>query len=395
MVNTEIKPQLFNIIAKPTGAKCNLACDYCYFLKKERLYPGSQFKMADIVLESYISQYIDSQPGGEVVFTWQGGEPTLMGIHFFKNVLNLQRIFKRSGQTILNAFQTNGVLLNDDWGQFLAENQFLIGLSIDGPPQYHNVYRKSKTGDETHTMVLKGLEILKKHKVKTNLLACVNAGNVNDPIGVYSFFRDELKMNFIQFIPIVERDNASGNQKGSKLSPRSVSGKEYGSFLTAIYDEWIHKDVGNVFIQLFESTLGNFLGFQSSICIFSESCGNCLALEHNGDLYSCDHFVEPDFLLGNILESNLVSLVSKSSQRLFGLDKKQRLSLKCRQCDVLSLCNGDCIKNRLSPNQRGDFPISHLCEGYQSFFRFSRASMQIMASLIRAGKPVQDIMQLV
>ena len=395
MAFSESIAQPFSIIAKPTGAKCNLACDYCFFLKKERLYPGSQFRMADDILESFISQYLESQPRGEVNFIWQGGEPTLMGLSFFMKALEFQRKYKRSDQTVMNSFQTNGILLDDDWGRFMADNHFLVGLSMDGPPVYHNLYRKSKNLEGSHSLVMRGLEILKKYQVDTNILTCISQANVKDPIGTYRYFRDELQIKYVQFIPIVERENIAGNQKGRELSSRSISGNEFGAFLISLYDEWIHKDVGNIFVQLFESTIGRYLGYQPSICIFSETCGDCLALEHNGDLYSCDHFVEPSFLLGNIKGSNLKSLVTGSKELSFGQAKKDRLPLKCRQCDVLALCNGDCIKNRLLPDRKGDFPISHLCEGYRSFFRHSKVSMQMMASLIREHKPVQNIMQMV
>ena len=382
----------FNIIVKPTGAQCNLACEYCFFLKKEKLYPNSHFRMADETLEVFIRQYVESQPDGEVIFTWQGGEPTLMGIPFFEKAVVLQEKFKRPGQTIQNAFQTNGILLNNDWGRFLSEHRFLAGLSMDGPQLYHDAYRKTGAGGGTHSLALAGLEILKKNQVETNILACVSAANVKDPLGVYRFSRDDLDMHYLQFIPIVERDNATGNQKGDKLTSRSINGKDFGSFLITIFDEWVHNDVGNIFVQLFETCLGVYLGLPSAICIFSETCGSCLALEHNGDLYSCDHYVQPDALLGNITDEPLYDLVFSQPQMTFGQNKKALLPKKCLRCEVRFICNGDCPKNRILPAIKGDYPISNLCDSYYAFFKHIDKAMRTMASLYRFGKPIKEIM---
>lgn len=384
-------PSSFSIIVKPSGSQCNLACEYCFFLKKARLYPNSQFRMTDETLEVFIRDYLDSQPNGEVNFIWQGGEPTLMGLPFFKKVIALQEKFKKPGQIIQNALQTNGVLLNDDWGKFLADHRFLAGISLDGPRQYHDTYRKTKSGEGTYSQAFAGLEILKKYNVDTNILACVSAANVNDPLGVYRHFRDELEMRYIQFIPIVERDNSSGNQKGEKLSSRSINGHDFGNFLIAIFDEWIEKDVGKVFVQLFETCLGVYLGLPAAVCVFSETCGKCLALEHTGDLYSCDHYVQPDALLGSINEMSLNNLVSSQAQKTFGKNKKVMLSNKCLRCDVRFICNGDCPKNRIIPPIKGDFPISHLCDGYYAFFRHIDKPMKLMASLYQSGKPIEEI----
>jgi len=283
--------QPFNLIIKPAGAQCNLVCEYCYFLKKENLYKGSDFRMSDEVLETFIRQYLESQPEGEVFFTWQGGEPTLMGIPFYEKAISLQEQYARPGQIVKNALQTNGHLIDDNWGRFLKENDFLVGLSMDGPPKLHDHHRKNKAGQGTHAQVLAGLELLKKHGVDTNILACVSDANVRQPLEVYHYFRDTLGVQYLQFIPIVERVSKTGSQRGEKLTARSISGKEYGEFLIAIFDEWVRRDVSSVFVQLFEACVGVWLGYPASICIFSETCGGCLALEHTGDLYACDHYV--------------------------------------------------------------------------------------------------------
>jgi len=343
------------------------------------------------LLENFTRQFIAAHQVPEVTFTWQGGEPTLMGLSFFEKAVALQRKYKRSGQVVSNSLQTNGFLLNDDWGRFLADQHFLAGISLDGPRHYHDTYRKSKTGEGTYNQVIAGLEVLKKYKVETNILACVNSSNVSDPLGVYRHFRDDLEMTYLQFIPIVERANASGNQKGEKLTNRSITGTDYGNFLITIFDEWIQKDVGNVFVQLFETCLGVYLGLPATVCVFSETCGACLAVEHTGDLYSCDHYVQPDALLGNIKEISLNEMVFSRDQAIFGSNKKTLLSKKCLHCDVHFICNGDCLKNRIIPAVKGDYPISHLCEGYYSFFKHIDKPMKTMVSLFRSGQQISEI----
>lgn len=392
--------QPFNLIIKPAGAQCNLACEYCYFLKKEKLYKGSDFRMSDDVLEKFITQYLDSQPDGEVFFTWQGGEPTLMGIAFYKKVLGFQSQFARPGQKVINAIQTNGHLLDDEWCRFLKANDFLVGLSMDGPPELHDAHRKNKAGQGTHPQALAGLELLKKHAVDTNILACVSDANVRQPLEVYRYFRDTLGMQHLQFIPIVERANISGNvpikpgasQHRENLTTRSVNGKDYGEFLSAIFDEWVRYDVGSVFVQLFETCVGVWLGYPASICIFSETCGGCLALEHTGDLYACDHYVQPDALLGNVNTSAIGKMAGSEKQREFGLNKKALLPNQCLRCDVRFICNGGCPKNRIHAPKSKTLPINHLCEGYQAFFRHVDQPMKLIAALVKAGRPVQDVM---
>jgi uncharacterized protein len=385
--------QSFNLIIKPAGAQCNLACEYCYFLKKEKLYKDSNFRMSDEVLETFIRQYLESQPDGEVFFTWQGGEPTLMGISFYEKVVTLQRQYARTGQTVKNALQTNGHLFDDDWGRFLKENDFLVGLSMDGPPELHDTHRKNKAGQGTHARALAGLELLKKHGVDTNILACVSDANVHQPLEVYRYFRDTLGMQHLQFIPIVERANQTGSQRGDKLTARSVSGKEYGEFLTAIFVEWVRNDVGSVFVQLFETCVGVWLGYPASICIFNETCGGCMALEHTGDLYACDHCVQPDALLGNTENYTIGEMAGSEKQRVFGENKQALLPNKCLRCDVRFICNGGCPKNRILPPKGETLPINHLCEGYQAFFRHVDQPMKLIIALIKAGRSVQDVMQ--
>ena len=347
--------------------------------------------MTDEILEVLIRGYLESQTEGEVTFIWQGGEPTIMGLPFFEKAVALQRKFKRSGQEVSNALQSNGLLLNDDWGKFLADQHFLVGISLDGPQQYHDAHRITRTGKGTYTQALAGLEVLKKYNVETNILACVSDANVSDPLGVYRHFRDELGMQYLQFIPIVERDNVSGNQKGEMLTNRSITGNEFGNFLIAIFNEWIQNDVGKVFVQLFESCFGVYLGLPPAVCIFSETCGVCLALEHTGDLYSCDHYVQPDALLGNINGFSLTELVSSQPQTVFGANKKALLPKKCLRCDVRFICNGDCPKNRILPAVKGDHPVSHLCEGYYSFFKHIDKPMKTMVSIFRSGQPMAEI----
>lgn len=386
--------QPFNLIIKPAGAQCNYACDYCYFLKKQKLYPGSDFHMTDEILESFIRQYMQSQPEGDVFFTWQGGEPSLLGIQFYEKAVKLQRHYKKTGQIIRNALQTNGSLLNDDWCRFLKAQEFLVGLSMDGPPELHDAHRKDRAGQGTHIRALAGLNLLKKHGVDTNILACVNDANVQSPLEIYRYFRDVLGIQHIQFIPIVERVNQTGNQRGEKLSTRSINGKAYGEFLIAAFNEWVRHDVGSVFVQLFETCVGVWLGMPASLCIFAETCGDCLALEHTGDLYSCDHYVQPDALLGNVAGTTIKIMTASEKQRTFGKNKKALLPQKCLRCDVRFICNGGCPKNRILPPKGESLPINYLCNGYKAFFHHIDQPMRILAQLIKAKLPVTEIMKM-
>jgi len=385
-------PPAFHVMVKPTGSACNLRCDYCFFLKKEALYPGSAFRMTDEVHEAYIRQLLDAHQVPQVTIAWQGGEPTLMGLDFFRRSVELQKKFRRPGPRIENTFQTNGILLDDEWCRFFHENNFLIGLSLDGPKALHDVYRKDRGGHGTFDRVLAAARLLQAHKVEFNILCTVNAKNSRHPLEVYRFFRDELRAHYIQFIPIVERDNETGYQEGKTVTDRSVDPDEFGRFLIAIFDEWVKKDVGTTFVLNFDGALAGWLDMAGTVCIFGPTCGLGLALEHNGDLYSCDHFVEPKHLLGNILETPLIDLVASEKQLTFGRDKKETLPRYCRDCEFLRICHGECPKNRFVETPDRDHGLNYLCGGYQAFFKHADTAMRIMADLIRQGRQASEVM---
>ena len=404
-------PPAFHILAKPTGAVCNLACKYCFFLSKEILYPGSRFRMADELLDTYIQQLLEAHQVPEVTIAWQGGEPTLMGLDFFKRSVEYVEKYKKPDQRIAHTMQTNGTKLDDEWCAFFKENDFLIGLSIDGPQEMHDVYRVNKGGEGTFHQVMGGLDYLRKHEVEFNILCSVHAANADHPLEVYRFFRDELGAQFIQFIPIVERateqllplanmgwSEKSGVerplyvQQGNLVIERSVQAEQYGEFLTTIFDEWVRRDVGKVYVQLFDVTLGSWIG-QHNLCIFSPTCGNALALEHNGDLYACDHYVEPDYLLGNILEERMIDLVASDQQRKFGQDKYDTLPKYCQECEVLFACYGGCPKNRLIETPAGEPGLNYLCAGYKKFFNHVNEPMRFMVNELRNNRPPANVME--
>jgi uncharacterized protein len=389
-----IPPPAFHIMLKPRGAICNLDCKYCYFLSKEMLYPGSRFRMADELLETYTGQYIEAQRVPEVTFGWQGGEPTLMGLDFFRRAVELQQKYRKPGMRIFNAFQTNGVLLDDDWCRFFKQHGFLVGLSIDGPRTIHDFYRVDKGGQPTFDRVMRGLSFLKKHGVEYNTLTTLHAANVKHPVEVYRFLRDEVGSQYMQFIPIVERDNGTGFQEGDTVTNRSLTGQQYGRFLIGVFDEWVRRDVGHTFVQIFDVALAAWLGEPPGLCIFAETCGNALAMEHNGDLFSCDHFVEPKYRLGNIQEIPLLDLVALPEQRQFGLDKRETLPRYCRECEVRFVCNGGCPKDRFIQTPDGEPGLNYLCEGYRAFFNHIDRPMQLMAAELRAGRPPANIMHM-
>lgn len=384
-------PLAFHIMAKPSGSACNLNCAYCFFLKKEKLYPGSNFRMSDEVHEAYIKQLFEAHQVPQVIVAWQGGEPTLMGLDFFRRSGELQKKYAKPGTRIENTFQTNGILLNDEWCQFFHENNFLIGLSMDGPKELHDFYRKDKGGHGTFDRVVRAARLLQKHKVEFNILCTVNSKNADYPLDVYRFFRDELGAHYIQFIPIVERDNESGFQEGNEVTDRSVRPDQWGRFLIEIFDEWVKRDVGSTFVLNFDGALAGWLGRAGTVCIFGPTCGLGLALEHNGDLYSCDHFVEPNYLLGNILKTPMIDLVASEKQRKFGKDKKDLLPHYCRQCEVLFVCNGGCTKNRFIETPDGEAGLNYLCEGYKAFFSHADKPMRIMADLLRRGRNADEV----
>jgi uncharacterized protein len=406
------EPQSFHLLAKPTGAVCNLDCKYCFFLSKEMLYPGSRFRMADELLETYIRQLLESHGETEVNVAWQGGEPTLMGLDFFQRSVELAEMYRKPGQTLLYTIQTNGTKLNDEWGTFFKEHNFLVGLSVDGPQEMHDAYRVNKGGAGSFKQVMRGWEALRRHGVDFNILCTVHNANGDHGIEVYRFFRDELGAEFVQFIPIIERTTEAfiplanlgwGERHGSKrplytqtgdqVTERSVQPEQYGRFLTDVYDEWVRHDVGTVYVQMFDVTLGSWVGLHT-LCVFAPTCGTALALEHNGDLYSCDHFVEPDYLLGNIRDTPMSELVGSERQRQFRQDKQDTLPRYCRECDVRFACNGGCPKDRFITTPDGEPGLNYLCAGYKLFFHHVARDMRFMAQRLERGGAPADIMQL-
>ena len=385
---TQDATSAFHILAKPTGAVCNLDCKYCFYLDKEELYPHSNFRMSSQVMETYVRQLIEAHQAPSVSLSWQGGEPTLMGLDFFRQVVAHAEKHRKPGTRIEHTIQTNGVLLDDEWCSFLREHGYLVGLSLDGPRELHDAYRVDKRGQPTFLRVMRALRLLQKHGVEHNLLTTVSAANAGHPLEVYRFLRDEAGARFIQFIPIVERRPAP-----DLVTDRSVRSDEWGTFLITVFDEWIKRDVGRVFVQMFDAALGSWLGVHPGLCIFAEKCGDALVLEHNGDVYSCDHFVTPDYRLGNILETPLGDLVSSPPQRRFGSDKKDTLPRYCRECEVRFACNGECPKNRFISTPDGEPGLNYLCAGYRRFFNHIDPYMRKMVDLIRRHLPPSQIMK--
>ena len=385
------RPAAFHLLAKPTGSACNLDCAYCFFLEKEQLYPGKRARMSDEVLERYIRQLVEAHAAPEVTIAWQGGEPMLMGLEFFRRSVELAQRYARPGMTVLHTIQTNGTKIDAEWARFFRENGFLVGLSIDGPAALHDVYRRDKGGRPTHARVMRGLETLREHGVEWNALTTVNAVNEEHPVEVYRFLRDECDCRFIQLIPIVERPTDRGVPYGDEVTERSVSPAGWGTFLTGVFDDWVRRDVGEVFVQLFDVTLANWYGEPPSLCVHSPTCGLAPALEFNGDLYACDHFVEPAYLRGNIGDRHLGDLVVMPEQRRFGLDKLERLSRACLECDVRFACHGGCPKDRFTRTADGEPGLNYLCAGYKAFFHHVDAPMRRMCELLREDRAPADI----
>ena len=391
-------PSSVHILGKPSGATCNYDYTYCFFLSKEKLYPNSRFRMSDETLETYIRQLLESQRAPEVTIAWQGGEPTLMGLDFFKRAMDYVTHYTRPGVTVGHTMQTNGTLLNEAWCEFFLEHHFLIGLSMDGPQAMHDTYRVDKGGAPTFHKVLRAARLLQEHQVEFNILTTVNAANAanaDHPLEVYRFLRDEISTNFMQFIPIVERINEQGEigfQEGNQVSERSVKPEQWGTFLITIFDEWVRHDVGTVYVQMFDAALASWYGAPPALCIFAETCGSALALEHNGDLYSCDHFVEPKYLLGNIKQKHMIELVASDQQRQFGLHKRDSLPRYCRECEVRFACNGECPKNRFIETPDGEPGLNYLCAGYKAFFTHVDKPMRIMAELLRCNRAPAEVM---
>lgn len=391
----------FHVIAKPTGAACNLACSYCYYLEKEKLYPDARRTMSPAILETYIRQYIAAQPQDIVHFAWQGGEPVLAGLEFFREVVRIQKRFG-CGKRIENVLQTNGTLLDDQWAQFLAEHGFLVGVSVDGPPALHDARRRDKGHRATLGAVIQAIETLKRYSVPFNTLTVVNSLNSSHPLDVYHFLKS-IGSEYMQFIPAVDLEARLPRPDGLTLVPPgspndaavtdwSVDPKTFGTFLCTIFDEWVRRDVGRHYVQIFEVALEIWYGSGASLCVFQESCGRALAIERNGDLYSCDHFVYPENKLGNIVERPLQDLVSSPQQRIFCTAKRDTLPRACRECDVRYACHGACPKHRFLRTSDGEPGLNYLCEAYKKFFRHVAPYMQFMVRELEASRSPVNVM---
>jgi uncharacterized protein len=390
---SDTAPAAFHVMAKPTGARCNLRCDYCFFLEKDRLYPGSDFRMSDEVMRAYLAQTAHAQGVPQVTIAWQGGEPTLMGLDFFRRARAAEDACIPAGMAIERTIQTNGVLLDDEWAAFLAENDYLVGLSIDGPRELHDAYRHDKAGNSVFDRVVAAARLLRRHGVQFNVMCTVNARNSLEPLAVYRFFRDELKARYVQFIPIVEVATPPTATSPGTVTDRSVRPEAYGDFLCAVFDEWVRRDVGQMFVQTFDGVLAAYLRGYSSLCVFQPTCGEGVALEHNGDVYSCDHFVDPAHLLGNIAETPLGELVRSEQQRAFGAAKQETLPAYCRECAFLFACNGECPKNRILMTPDGGEPgLNWLCAGLTAFFVHTDSYMRRLAAILERGGEAREIM---
>jgi len=404
-------PRAFHLLAKPTGAVCNLDCAYCFFLSKEMLYPGSHFRMVDDILEAYVRQLIEAHAGAPfVTVAWQGGEPTLMGIDFFRRSVELVERYLRPGQQVEHTIQTNGTLLDEEWATFFREHDFLVGLSIDGPREIHDTFRVNKGGKGSFDEVMRGLGFLRDGGVEWNALTTIHAANGDRGLEVYRFLRDECDARFMQFIPIIERvaetaddgsvawtswrDRPLYEQKGTHVTARSVTAEQYGRFLVDVFEEWVRRDVGTVYVQMFDVALANWVGEPPSLCIHSETCGLALALEHTGDLYSCDHFVEPRYKLGNITMAHMLDLVGSEQQRRFGLAKRDTLPRYCLECDVRFACHGGCPKDRFIETPDGEPGLNYLCAGYKAFFHHVDRPMRAMADQLRRDLAPADVTRL-
>jgi uncharacterized protein len=420
-------PPAFHLLAKPTGATCNLDCAYCFFLSKEMLYPGSRFRMADAMLETYIRQLIEAHQTPQVQVAWQGGEPTLMGLDFFQRSIELVEYYRKPGTTVEYTIQTNGTLIDDAWAAFFKQHNFLVGISIDGPQAMHDAYRVDKGGQPTFDKVMRGLHFLQKHGVEYNTLTTLHHANAGHPAEVYRFLRDDCGSRFHQFIPIIERfgqaEGKEGNegnpdtsafppfpssspsawtswrdrplytQAGEHVTERSVTAKQYGRFLIGVFEDWVRRDVGTVYVQMFDVALANWVGEPSGLCVHSQTCGLALALEHNGDLYSCDHFVEPAYRLGNIAETPMIELIASPQQQKFGQNKFDALPRYCRACEVRFACHGGCPKDRFIVTPDGEPGLNYLCAGYKLFFHHIDQPMRFMAEALRRDRAPAEIMQ--
>jgi uncharacterized protein len=366
----------FQVFTKPGGSICNLDCDYCYYLKKERLYPkGESFRMPNDILEEYIAQHIDASPDQTINFSWHGGEPTVLGLDYFRKIVALQRKHKPANRSITNGMQTNGTLIDEEWCRFLAEEDFSVGLSLDGPREMHNRHRFTKGRKPTHKQAMRGYKLLRRHGVPCDILCVVNDNNVQYPTQVYRFFK-QIKAQYVTFLPLVETQP----QTEGGVSRRTVSAEDFGDFLCTIFDEWKSQDIGRVKVQLFEEVARAALGHEHTLCIFQKTCGDVPVIEHNGDFFSCDHFVDAEHRLGNILETPFVELLESPVQRAFGQAKLDSLPRYCQICEVLAMCNGGCPKDRFLQTPEGEAGLNYLCAGYKRFFTHCRPFVRALAA---------------
>ena len=391
------------VILKPAGAHCNLACKYCYYLEKNKLYPTAQrHLMSDEMLEQFTREYIEAQTMNQVLFTWHGGEPLLRSIDFYRKALSLQQKYA-GGRRIDNVIQTNGTLLTDEWCEFFAQNHWLVGISIDGQQPDHDHYRLTAAGKPSWKKVMQGIKLLKKHGVEWNAMAVVNAYNANHPLEFYRFFKEN-GCQFLQFTPIVERltRHEDGRTLASladkdeiSLSEASVTPEQWGYFLCAIFDEWVRKDVGKIFVEIFDCTLANWMGISPGICAYSKECGHAGVMEHNGDVYSCDHFVFPEYKLGNIRDHSLIDMLYGEQQQEFSRLKHSSLPRQCKECDMEFACHGECPKNRFMKDKYGDSGLNYLCPGYYHYYQHVAPYMDYMKQELMAQRPPSNIMKVV
>ncbi len=389
------------VMLKPAGAHCNLACKYCYYLEKNNLYDKShRHIMSDEMLEQFTREYIEAQTMPQVLFTWHGGEPLMRSIDFYKKALTLQKKYAR-GRRIDNVIQTNGTMLTDEWCEFFAQNNWLVGISIDGPQEYHDHYRLTTTGNPSWQKVMHGIELLKKHHVEWNAMAVVNAYNANHPLEFYHFFKDN-GCQYLQFTPIVERltQHQDGrtlaslaDDKEIPLADFSVTPEQWGSFLCAIFEEWVHNDVGKMFVEIFDCTLANWMGVLPGICAYSKNCGHAGVMEHNGDVYSCDHFVFPEYKLGNIRDHTLIEMLYGDKQHAFSRLKHTSLPRQCKECDMVFACHGECPKNRFEKDKYGEPGLNYLCKGYYQYYSHVAPYMDFMKRELQAQRPPANIME--
>lgn len=391
------------VMLKPAGAHCNLACKYCYYLEKNKLYPTAQrHLMSDEMLEQFTREYIEAQTMNQVLFTWHGGEPLLRSIDFYRKALSLQQKYA-GGRRIDNVIQTNGTLLTDEWCEFFAQNHWLVGISIDGPQPDHDHYRLTAAGKPSWKKVMQGIKLLKKHGVEWNAMAVVNTYNANHPLEFYRFFKEN-GCQFLQFTPIVERltRHEDGRTLASladkneiPLSEASVAPEQWGYFLCAIFDEWVRKDVGKIFVEIFDCTLANWMGISPGICAYSKECGHAGVMEHNGDVYSCDHFVFPEYKLGNIRDHSLIDMLYGEQQQEFSRLKHSSLPRQCKECDMEFSCHGECPKNRFMKDKYGDSGLNYLCPGYYHYYQHVAPYMDYMKQELMSQRPPSNIMKVV